>query len=160
VSPRARVNVKQELLTRVRAYVEKLQDRGRRDVSRRGGQGGRPELRPRSQSMLFWFACYAPPTIPLSFGLPRRRISANQKPLARVKIITKDITAHGRGQPSRARVRPLRKTPRRGRVPALDSEGQTIWIVDAHRDDGRRFVVRSDEKLTAFMELESAVKLD
>jgi hypothetical protein len=42
----------------------------------------------------------------------------------------------------------------------VDSNGRTIWIVDAHRDDGRRFVVRSDEKLTAFMELESAVKLD
>ena len=47
-----------------------------------------------------------------------------------------------------------------GCVPAVDSNGRTIWIVDAHRDDGRRFVVRSDEKLTAFMELESAVKLD
>jgi len=29
-----------------------------------------------------------------------------------------------------------------------------IWIADAHRDDGKRFVVRSDEKLTAFLELE------
>jgi hypothetical protein len=29
-----------------------------------------------------------------------------------------------------------------------------IWIVDAHRDDGRRFIVRSDEKLSAFVELE------
>jgi len=28
----------------------------------------------------------------------------------------------------------------------------------AHRDDGKRFVVRADEKLTAFMELESAVR--
>jgi len=37
---------------------------------------------------------------------------------------------------------------------ALDLEGKTIWIVDAHRDDGRRFVVRSDEKLSAFVELE------
>jgi hypothetical protein len=34
---------------------------------------------------------------------------------------------------------------------------RTIWIVDAHRDDGKRFVVRADEKLTAFMELESTV---
>jgi hypothetical protein len=32
--------------------------------------------------------------------------------------------------------------------------GRTIWIADAHRDDGRRFVVRADEKLTAFVELE------
>jgi len=39
-------------------------------------------------------------------------------------------------------------------VSAIDSNGQTIWIVDAHRDDGKRFVVRSDEKLEAFLELE------
>jgi hypothetical protein len=32
----------------------------------------------------------------------------------------------------------------------LDSQGRTIWIVDAHRGDGKRFVVRSEEKLTAF----------
>jgi hypothetical protein len=32
-----------------------------------------------------------------------------------------------------------------------------MWIVDAHRDDGRRFIVRGDEKLTAFLELERAV---
>jgi hypothetical protein len=37
----------------------------------------------------------------------------------------------------------------------LDSNGRTIWIVDAHRDDGTRFIVRADEKLTAFVELES-----
>jgi len=27
------------------------------------------------------------------------------------------------------------------------SQGRTIWIVDAHRDIGKRFIVRSDEKL-------------
>jgi hypothetical protein len=32
-----------------------------------------------------------------------------------------------------------------------------IWIADAHRGDGRRFVARADEKLTAFLELESAI---
>jgi len=37
-----------------------------------------------------------------------------------------------------------------GCVSAIDSNAQTIWIVDAHRDDGKRFVVRADEKLTAF----------
>ena len=36
-------------------------------------------------------------------------------------------------------------------------KGRTIWIADAHRGDGRRFVVRADEKLTAFLELERAV---
>jgi hypothetical protein len=37
----------------------------------------------------------------------------------------------------------------------VDSHGRTIWIADAHRGDGKRFVVRADEKLTAFMEPES-----
>jgi len=40
---------------------------------------------------------------------------------------------------------------------AVDCEGRTIWIADAHRDDGKRFVVHADEKLTAFLELERAV---
>jgi len=31
-------------------------------------------------------------------------------------------------------------------------------IFDAHRDDGKRFVVPADEKLTAFMELESVIR--
>jgi hypothetical protein len=30
-----------------------------------------------------------------------------------------------------------------GYVSALDSHGRTIWIVDAHRDDGKRFIVRA-----------------
>ena len=41
---------------------------------------------------------------------------------------------------------------------AVDSKGRTIWIADAHRDDGKRFVVRADEKLTAFLELEAAIQ--
>jgi hypothetical protein len=40
-----------------------------------------------------------------------------------------------------------------------DSEERTIWIADAHRDDGKRFVVRSEEKMTAFLELERACRL-
>jgi hypothetical protein len=36
-----------------------------------------------------------------------------------------------------------------GWVSAVDSEGRTIWTADAHRGDGKRFVVRADEKLTA-----------
>src|SRR5215831_3283921 len=39
----------------------------------------------------------------------------------------------------------------------LDREGRTIWIVDAHRDDGKRFIMRADEMLTAFLELERAI---
>jgi hypothetical protein len=45
-----------------------------------------------------------------------------------------------------------------GCVSAVDSRGRTIWIADAHRS-GKRFVVRADEKLTAFLELESAIRL-
>jgi hypothetical protein len=45
-----------------------------------------------------------------------------------------------------------------GCVSAVDSRGRTIWIADAHRDDGKRFVVRADEKLTAFVELEAAIR--
>jgi hypothetical protein len=40
-----------------------------------------------------------------------------------------------------------------GWVSTVDSEGRTVWIVDAHRDNGKRFVVRSDEMLSAFLEL-------
>ncbi len=40
---------------------------------------------------------------------------------------------------------------------ALDCEGRTIWIADAHRDDGKHYVVRADEILTAFLELASAI---
>jgi hypothetical protein len=43
-------------------------------------------------------------------------------------------------------------------VSAVDCEGRTIWIADAHRDDGKRFVVHADEKLTAFLELESVIR--
>jgi hypothetical protein len=43
-----------------------------------------------------------------------------------------------------------------GWVSALDIEGRTIWIVDAHRD-GKRFIVRADEMLSAFLELERAI---
>jgi hypothetical protein len=36
--------------------------------------------------------------------------------------------------------------------------GETIWIADAHRGDGKRLVVHADERLTAFLELESAIR--
>ena len=44
-----------------------------------------------------------------------------------------------------------------GCVSAIDSNGERIWITDAHRDDGQRFIVHADDKLTAFLELERAV---
>jgi hypothetical protein len=32
-----------------------------------------------------------------------------------------------------------------------------VWIANAHRGDGKRYVVHADEKLTAFLELERAI---
>jgi hypothetical protein len=43
-----------------------------------------------------------------------------------------------------------------GCVSAVDSRGRRIFVADAHRGDEKRFVVRADERLTAFIELESA----
>ncbi len=43
-----------------------------------------------------------------------------------------------------------------GWVSVLDDQGRTVWIVDAHRDR-KRFVVRADEKLTAFLELQRTI---
>jgi hypothetical protein len=45
-----------------------------------------------------------------------------------------------------------------GCVSALQCTGRMIWIADAHRGDGQRFVVHADEKLTAFLELETAIQ--
>ena len=39
---------------------------------------------------------------------------------------------------------------------ALNLEGRTIWIVDA-LGYGKRFIVRSDEMLAAFVELQTAI---
>lgn len=36
----------------------------------------------------------------------------------------------------------------------VNKEGRDIFVVDAHRNDGRRYIVRSDDKLTAFLEIE------
>jgi hypothetical protein len=44
-----------------------------------------------------------------------------------------------------------------GCVSAVDSDGRTIFVADAHRD-GKRFVVRADKKLTALLELEMAIR--
>jgi hypothetical protein len=39
-----------------------------------------------------------------------------------------------------------------GCVSAIHANGHSIWIADAHRDDGKRFVVHADEKLAALLE--------
>ena len=44
-----------------------------------------------------------------------------------------------------------------GCVSAIDRNGRTIWILDAHCY-GKRFIVRADEKLTEFVELQRAIR--
>jgi hypothetical protein len=44
-----------------------------------------------------------------------------------------------------------------GCVSAIDSGGRVIYCVDAY-NKSRRFVARSDEKLTAFFELQWAIR--
>jgi hypothetical protein len=41
---------------------------------------------------------------------------------------------------------------------AIDSNGRTIWIADAHRGDEKRFLAHAEEKLTAFVELDAAIR--
>jgi hypothetical protein len=45
-----------------------------------------------------------------------------------------------------------------GWVSAVDSNGRIVCVADPHRGDGQRFVVRANEKLTAFLELEAATR--
>ena len=45
-----------------------------------------------------------------------------------------------------------------GCVAAVDCEGRTIFVADAHRGDGKRYIVHADEKLTAFVKLESVIR--
>jgi hypothetical protein len=47
-----------------------------------------------------------------------------------------------------------------GCVSAVTREGRIIWVADAHRDNGKRFVVHADDKLTAFLELEKITRDD
>jgi hypothetical protein len=39
---------------------------------------------------------------------------------------------------------------------SVDARGRTIFVADAHRDDGKRFVVHADEKLTALWKSKAA----
>ena len=45
-----------------------------------------------------------------------------------------------------------------GYISTIDSQGRTIWIADAHRDDGQRFIVHADDKLIAFVDLDVAIR--
>jgi hypothetical protein len=45
-----------------------------------------------------------------------------------------------------------------GCVATVDRTGRTIFVADAHRDDGKRFIVTADEKLRAFLELQRVTR--
>ena len=40
----------------------------------------------------------------------------------------------------------------------IDSTGRVLYMADAYSGDGRRFIILSDEKLSAFLELERATR--
>ena len=42
----------------------------------------------------------------------------------------------------------------------IDLTGRLLFTADAHRDNGKRFIVTADEKLTAFLELERVTRND
>jgi hypothetical protein len=45
-----------------------------------------------------------------------------------------------------------------GCIATVDREGRTIFVADAHCDNGKRFVGRGEEKLSGFLELESTIR--
>jgi hypothetical protein len=47
-----------------------------------------------------------------------------------------------------------------GCVSAVTREGRIEWVADAHRDDGKRFVVHADEKGTAFAQLVASIVIN
>jgi len=42
----------------------------------------------------------------------------------------------------------------------IDSIGRLLFTADANRDNGKRFIVSADERLTAFLELERVTRND
>jgi len=44
-----------------------------------------------------------------------------------------------------------------GCISSTDDAARQFWVVAAEREDGGRFIVRADEKLTAFAELEAEI---
>jgi hypothetical protein len=44
-----------------------------------------------------------------------------------------------------------------GCISSTNDEGRQFWVVAAERENAGRFIVRADEKLTAFLELQRAI---
>jgi hypothetical protein len=45
-----------------------------------------------------------------------------------------------------------------GCISSTDYEGRQFWVVAAELEDAGRFIVQANEKLTGFLELESAIR--
>jgi hypothetical protein len=45
-----------------------------------------------------------------------------------------------------------------GCISSTDHEGRQFWVVAAEREDAGRFIVHADEMLTAFLELQAAIR--
>jgi hypothetical protein len=45
-----------------------------------------------------------------------------------------------------------------GCISSTNHDGRQFWVAAAERDDAGRFIVQADEKLTAFLELEAAIR--
>jgi len=45
-----------------------------------------------------------------------------------------------------------------GCISSTDQEGRQFWVAAAEREDSGRFIVHAEEKLTAFLELEAAIR--
>jgi hypothetical protein len=55
----------------------------------------------------------------------------------------------------------VKTTPRQGHANVKTHHvNGDLAIADAHHRDGKRFIVRADELLTAFVELESAIRAE
>ena len=76
--------------------------------------------------------------------------------IRRVTVIMLTARADGQSKPMPHFRRQTQAQFKPDWVSALDVEGRKIWIVDAH-GYGKRFIVRADEKLTAFLEMQKAI---
>jgi hypothetical protein len=45
-----------------------------------------------------------------------------------------------------------------GSMATTDDKGRSIWVVAAEREDEGRFIVRADQALPAFLDLQSAIQ--
>ena len=93
------------------------------------------------------------------FGVSHGRDHQNARsPSSAVLTLGRMLARHFFGVESkRGRIRRVKywETIANKSINARDDDRRTVWIVDAHRD-GRRFIVRAEEKLTAFVELQAA----